>query len=150
MSVIEERLIFLDTNLKTRDEVFRFAAKSLQNAGRLKDVETAVKGFYEREDMFSTYMDNSVAIPHCKSDTITLASVAVIRNSFPVEWSSQDENAELFFLLVIPQEGNKEHLRILAQLAQALLDEELVTGIKTAKTAAEIFKLLEPINFINA
>lgn len=150
MPVIEKKFIFLDKDFKTRDEIFRFVADQFTEDGAAEDAEKVVEGFYSREKMVSTYMDRGICIPHCKSETIIDAKVAIVRNTVTVPWESEDETeqADLMFFLTIPERGERAHLRILSEIAQLLLDEVFVRQVREAKTAEEVMQVLEPVNQI--
>lgn len=147
MSVVCKEFIFLDTKFETRDEAFRSVALKLYEGGRIKETEEFVKGVYEREKLFSTYMGNNIAIPHCKSSVINEATVIIVRNSTPISWGDEDEIVNLLIILAIPGENaNRVHLRILADIAQSLLNGDFVNIIKTTNSKETIINEMKNIN----
>lgn len=150
MSVISKEFILLDTEFKSRDEAFKSVALKLQKAGRITDVNKFIEGVYEREKLFSTYMENSIAIPHCKIKEVKEATVIIIRNTKPLIWGEEEESVRIIILLAIPDENsNNIHLRILANIAQALLDIEFVNVIKSTDSTEVIINELKKINSFN-
>lgn len=150
MSVINKEFILLDTQFASRDDTFRDVASKLYNAGRITDINKFIEGIYEREKLFSTYMENNIAIPHCKIKEVKEATVIIIRNSKPLVWGEEEETVSIIILLAIPDENtNNVHLRILASIAQALLDNEFVNVIKNANDAEDIMKELKIINSLS-
>lgn len=150
MSVISKEFILLDTQFASRDDTFRDVASKLYNAGRITDINKFIEGIYEREKLFSTYMENNIAIPHCKIKEVKEATVIIIRNSKPLVWGEEEETVSIIILLAIPDENtNNVHLRILASIAQALLDNEFVNVIKNANDAEDIMKELKIINSLS-
>ena len=146
MSVINKEFILLDTAFESRDEAFKGVATKLCNAGRITDINKFVEGIYERENLMSTYMENSIAIPHCKIIEVKEATVVIIRNSKPLIWE-EDETVSIIILLAIPDENqNNIHLRILANIAQALLDKEFVNVIRNTNDSEVIINELKKIS----
>jgi PTS system fructose-specific IIC component len=77
--VFKKEYIFLDTDLKTQAETFKFIA---QKAVALKIVssETAlIQGFKKREAEGSTGFEDGFAIPHARIKEVKQAAVFVIR-----------------------------------------------------------------------
>lgn len=147
MSVICKEFILLDTNYKSRDEAFKDVASKLFEEGRITDTDKFVKGVYEREKLFSTYMGNNTAIPHCKSSTINEATVIILRNLTLLSWGDEEEKANLLFMLAIPEDNaNRVHLRILADIAQSLLNKNFVNIIKTTNSKETIINEMKNIN----
>lgn len=147
MSVICKEFILLDTEYASRDEAFKGAASKLYNAGRITDINKFIEGIYEREKLISTYMENSIAIPHCKIKEVKEATVVIIRNTKPLIWEEEEETVSIIIILAIPDENsNNIHLRILANIAQALLNKEFVNVIKNTNNAEAILDELKRIN----
>lgn len=146
IKVISKSMVFLDTEFGSQNELFKFLATELYNQNRSDSVEEVVKGFYLREEEFSTAVNDGIAIPHCRNHSIKEATVAVIRNKNFVEWSAEDEKCNLFFALMIPEENeNQMHIKILAKVAQLIMEDDFIEKIKTYSTE-EVFNELKPLN----
>jgi PTS system fructose-specific IIA component len=149
MSVISDEFILLNTKFTSRDEAFKGAALKLYNAGRITDINKFIEGIYEREKLFSTYMENGIAIPHCKIKEVKEATVVIIRNSKPLVWQNE-EIANIMIILAIPAENpDNIHLRILANIAQALLNKDFVDVIKNTNNAEAIIDKFRVINSVS-
>ena len=134
--ILDKRVIDLDMNAKTKDEVIRHLAGLLHEAGYIKDV-------YLRESEGITGIGGHVAIPHGKSDYVDKVGIAVGRTHDMVEWESYDgEPSQLFFLFAVPSdsEGAKDHLRLIAELAGKLGNDETMKKLQTAKTYEELLE----------
>lgn len=150
MNVINKEFILLDTIFENRDELFKGVGSKLYDAGRITNINKFVEGIYERENLFSTYMENSIAIPHCKIKEVNEATVIIIRNSKPIIWENDEETVSIIIILAIPDENSSNiHLRILANIAQALLDDKFVSVIKNTQETQDIINELEKINSLS-
>lgn len=146
MKVIDRDLIFVDTDFKTQRELFEFLAKQVSESKRGENPEKIVEGFYEREAEFSTAMGNDIAIPHCRNEHILQATVIVARNKIQIEWTD-DERAKLIFALLVPGSNeNQMHIRILAQVAQLIMEEDFINLVNEAKDGEKIYERLSVLN----
>ena len=141
--ILDKRVIDLDMNANTKDEVIRHLAGLLHEAGYVDDLEGYIKDVYLRESEGITGIGGHVAIPHGKSDYVDKVGIAVGRTHDMVEWESYDgEPSQLFFLFAVPSdsEGAKDHLRLIAELAGKLGNDETMKKLQTAKTYEELLE----------
>ena len=104
--ILDKRVIDLDMNAKTKDEVIRHLAGLLHEAGYVDDLEGYIKDVYLRESEGITGIGGHVAIPHGKSDYVDKVGIAVGRTHDMVEWESYDgEPSQLFFLFAVPSDS---------------------------------------------
>lgn len=139
--ILDKKVIDLDMTAKTKDEVIRHLAGLLKEAGYIEDLEGYVKDVYLREAEGITGIGSHVAIPHGKSDHVDHVGIAVGRTKDMIPWESYDgEPSHLFFLFAVPSdpEGAKDHLRLIAELAGKLGNEEVMEELQTAKSYDEL------------
>lgn len=146
MNVIDHNFIFIDTDFKTQKELFIFLAKQVFFSNRGNDLEKIVEGFYEREEEFSTAMDNYIAIPHCRNENILQATVIVVRNKTEIKWTDNEDVKLIFALLVPGSNENQMHIRILAQVAQLIMEEDFIELVNKAKDNDQIYRRLSVLN----
>jgi fructose PTS system EIIA component len=145
-NVVAEELIFINTTFNSQKDLFEFIAETAFRLSRTSDIRSVVDGFYHREGEYSTAMNDGIAIPHCRVESILDASVVIIRNSEKVIWT-EDEECDLFFALLVPESNlNQMHIRILAQVAQLLLEDEFVAQVRSASDPSQIFDLVKELN----
>lgn len=145
-SVVAEELIFINTIFNSQKDMFEFIAETAFRLDRTTDVKSVIDGFYHREGEYSTAMNDGIAIPHCRTESILDASIVIIRNSEKVLWT-EDEECDLFFALLVPDSNvNQMHIRILAQVAQLLLEDEFVAQVRSASDPSQIFDLVKELN----
>lgn len=139
-------LIYLDVDLNTKTEVIDFLVDKLYSAGKIKSKEDFLKAVYKREEESVTGLENGLAIPHGKSDTVNEAAFAVVRTKNVVtDYASlnPDNQVRLIFLLAIPNaEAGTTHLELLAELATRMADENYRKSLMKVTTADEMFHLL--------
>lgn len=134
--ILDKKVIDLNMTATTKDEVIRHLAGLLKEAGYIDDLEGYVKDVYLRESEGITGIGNHVAIPHGKSASVQNVGIAIGRTKDMVEWESYDgEPSQIFFLFAVPSdsEGAKEHLKLIAELAGKLGNDNTMAKLQTAK-----------------
>lgn len=145
--VIIKDLVFIDQELQTQNDVLEFIATKLYEIGRCSCVEDVIQGFYSRESEFSTAMNDGIAIPHCLNQTISDATVIVVRNKYNVLWTNGEDEVNLFFSLLIPKKNeNQIHIRILAKVAQLIMEDDFIKIVREATDIQTIYDKMSALN----
>lgn len=145
--VINESLIKLSVQAKTKEDVLKEIANIAFNAKRVESAEAYFNGMLERERTSTTGFGDGIAIPHAKIDAILKPAISVIKLKEPVEWEAMDENpVQLIIALAVPahQEGTI-HLQLLAKLSENLMEEEFTSSLLSARTKNEIYQIITSI-----
>jgi fructose-specific PTS system IIA-like component len=143
--LLEPDTVRLGSQSRTREEAIRELVDLLHLAGRVDDPDAVEAEVWTREDTGSTGVGFSVAIPHCVSPGVRANSIAVVRLSEPVDWSSADDRpVELIILIALRADAaREEHLRAIASLARRLMDEEFRGALFDAKDGSASVALLD-------
>jgi len=102
-----------------------------------------VAAMHLREESFSTYLGNGVALPHGTfevKDTVQDTGIVVLQYPDGVKWGAAGE-AHLVIGLAATGE---DHVNILSELAEVLQDEDLCKRLWKTDSAAEILEALSP------
>ncbi len=98
----------------------------------------------EREQLGSTGIGGGIAIPHGKLKTVESVTVGFGLSRAGVEYDSLDSKpVHIFFLLLTPENSTGGHLKVLAQISKLLKRDDFKQGLKSAKSAEDIFTLIE-------
>ncbi|MBK4145878.1 PTS fructose transporter subunit IIABC [Corynebacterium macginleyi] len=139
--LITTELVALDADFgDSVDTVITNLATLVHGTGRATEVSGLAQSAIEREAKAGTGVPGGVAIPHCRSETVTEPTLAFARLSRGVDFSGPDGDAQLVFLIAAPAEGGKTHLQILSKLARALVRKEFLEALRAASTEEEIVK----------
>ena len=139
--VLDERVIDLNMKAADKKEAITNLAGKLKNAGYIADVESYVKDIYLRESQGQTGIGHYVAIPHGKSDSVTQVGIAIGKMENEIEWETLDgEGVKLIFLFAVgnDNENAKTHLKLLAEVARNLGNDEAVEQLLSTKTVEDI------------
>ena len=147
--LITTELVALDADFgDSVDTVITNLATLVHGTGRATEVSGLAQSAIEREAKAGTGVPGGVAIPHCRSETVTEPTLAFARLSRGVDFSGPDGDAQLVFLIAAPAEGGKTHLQILSKLSRALVRKEFLEALRAASTEEEIVK--EILTVVNA
>lgn len=103
----------------------------------------AFDGLVYRERLGSTGLGNGIAIPHGRIEHLSATVGAFLRTESAIDFDAVDgKPVDLFFALFVPQEATDEHLAMLASLAEAFSNDELVGKLRMLTTAQNIHSLL--------
>ena len=112
------------------DQMSEFDGKELFNA------------LINREKLGSTGFGDGIAIPHCRLDSCTQVTGALIRLAKAVDFDAIDaQPVDLLFVLLVPLEATDEHLQILATLAGSFGQPEFRERLRKATDAEVMYKI---------
>lgn len=142
-SLLETNQIYLQQKLGFKDEVLTFIAEKAEALNIATDAEKVVNGLQKRESEGSTGMENGIAIPHVKSETIQQAKLMVVQLAEGIDWPAMDGKPTDFVIsILVPDGSSNEHLDILSALSRKLMNQEFVDQLKASPSEAEIKELL--------
>ncbi len=96
-----------------------------------------------REKLGSTGLGEGIAIPHCRMQELESIHVTMLKLEEGVEYEASDDKAVFFlFCLVVPEDANEDHLKLLASLAELLDNEQLRKSIQNSSNARELYQIL--------
>lgn len=134
--LITAELIRLDADLGgDKHAVIRSLATIVGEAGRAHDVDRVVADAYAREETSGTGLPGGIALPHCRTAGVDEPVLAFARLSPGVDFGAADGPAELVFLLVGTL-GDDRHLKLLTQLARALVKPAFTQALREAASPA--------------
>ncbi|NNU78569.1 PTS sugar transporter subunit IIA [Clostridium estertheticum] len=142
--LLNVNLIKLELTSKTKEDVIIEMATILDENGKLLDKDKYVKAVQDREKEFSTGIGMGIAIPHGKSSGVKEAALVFGRSVNGIDYQSMDDElANIFFLIAVPEESSDEHLKILSQISRKLMHKDLRESLMKAISPEEIITLLE-------
>lgn len=145
-NLIDESLIVLDSDCKTKIEVINKLVDLLDASGVLENRDEFFKVVMERETKSPTGLEEGLAIPHGKSTTVKNAKISAIRLKNKIsDWESvdKDNEVELAFLIAIPDsEKGSTHIEVLSNLTTLFMEDGFLEELKNAKTKKEFLNII--------
>jgi len=142
--LLTEEHIITDLACRDKDSVLRELVSVLTDPGASITEEVLFDVLAERERLGSTGIGNGVAIPHGKVKGIDRLLVSFGRSLHGIDFDSLDgKPANLFFVLLAPENSTGVHLKLLAKISKMLKEKEFRTGLMQASSGEDIFKLIK-------
>lgn len=144
MKLINEKLILLDEEFKSKNEVLKKLSTLTFDEGIAENRELFLEALESREQMGSTAMGYDIGLPHGKSKTVTRPGVIFIRLKKELLWDEdENEKVKLIFMLAIPEsEAGTTHINILRDLSIKLLDDDFRDILSKSNNKNEIMNLI--------
>ena len=145
-ALITTDLVALDVSPGSdKTAVIRLLAGKVAATGRATSTDGLYDDAMDRESKVATGLPGGIAIPHCRSEAVTEASLAFARLSPSVDFGAPDGPADLVFLIAAPAHGDADHLTLLTALARALVRPDFVASLRAASSDTEIVALVQDV-----
>ncbi len=141
--LINETRIQCGLELTSKKRLLETLAQLLANAQPRLDVATVFERLVERERLGSTGLGHGIGLPHARTKDVSSVIGAFVQLNQGVDYDATDgEVVDLAFALLVPDEANDEHLRLLAQLAGLFSDPTIREQLRGAESAAALLQVL--------
>ena len=147
MEILTKELVVFPLEAATKEEALSLLSDALLKEKRISSKETFLEDVLKREKDFTTGFGDGFAIPHGKSKSVLSPSIAVGKCPDAVEWEALDgKPVSLIFLLAVPEsQAGTTHLKILAKLAENLMDDEIREHLISLNTSEELYQYTSKI-----
>lgn len=130
-------VIFPAVTTKRKDDLLSEVAVRLASCYPEVDHNRLAAALLRREGLMSTALSDGVAVPHARLTGLTRTLAAFGRSPTGIDWDAQDgKPTRLFFVLVVPDEAQSPHLRLLAAASRLLHDAGCRTRLMQAPDEA--------------
>lgn len=140
--LLNEESIILDSHSHSKDEAIKEMVEKHYQCGHIQDQEVFYQAVLEREKSFTTGIGNFIAIPHAQSPTVLYPSLVAMISQEGIEFNTLDQKpVHLLFMIAVPQENQSQHLDILAQLCQILMEKDVVEKLIYSSSQKEFLDI---------
>ncbi|OBT17385.1 PTS mannitol transporter subunit IICBA [Vibrio sp. UCD-FRSSP16_10] len=133
--------IFLGLNLKTKEQAIKFAGEQLV---RLNNVSPEyIDGMLAREELVSTYLGESIAVPHGTIEAKKyVKSTGIVFCQFPegIQWGEEEDDIAKMVIGIAAQ--GDEHIQVITAITNSLDDEEAVELLKNTSNPQDVLNIL--------
>ena len=142
--LITTDLVTLDQDLGSeRQQVIRRLADQVAATGRATGADGLYADALAREEKTATGIPGGIAIPHCRSTSVTEPTLAMARLDPAVDFGAKDGPADLIFFIAAPDGADQEHLKLLSKLARSLIKKDFTAALRAAATPQDIVDLVQ-------
>ncbi len=144
LDFLDKDSIELDLKAKNKKEAIEELVDILKKKNAILDKDVTIESLMEREELGSTGVGQSIAIPHSKTKGVKelIAAFAVSKNG--VEFDALDgEPVYIFFLLLAPEGAAGLMLKALARVSNFLKNKYYRKKIMEAPNKEAILQIIE-------
>ena len=118
-----------------------------QLGGDAEQTDTLFHSLVARERLGSTGIGDGIAIPHCRLDGCDSIIGGLFTVQEPIDFHAFDKMpVKVLFVLLVPTDEVKEHLEVLAMLAQRFESQDYRNSLIAAKQNDDLYRMatIEP------
>ena len=135
--------ISLDLRGNDKEEILAEMVDLLAASGHIRDKEAVLKAVTDREKRMSTGMQNGIAIPHGKTDSVDCLVAALGIKREGIDFGALDgQPSTIFVMTVSPDSRTGPHIQFLAEVSRPLNDASVRAKILSAASREEVLRLL--------
>ena len=140
---IKVETINLNLESKNKNAVIRELYNNLKQTNLIKDEEQGLSDIFKREDMGSTGIGKRIALPHAKTKAVDelMITFGISKNGISYN-SVDDENVNIFFMFLCPENKTQEYLKVLARISRLIREDKFVNDLLKATSNQEILELI--------
>ena len=135
--------INLNLESKNKSAIIKELYNNLKKTNLIKDEELGLNDIFAREEMGSTGIGKKIALPHAKTKAVDelIATFGISRNGIDYE-SLDNENVNIFFMFLCPEEKTQEYLKVLARISRLIRDDKFIDKLLKAESNGEIIEII--------
>ncbi|WP_432729665.1 PTS mannitol transporter subunit IICBA [Klebsiella oxytoca] len=134
--------IFLGRKAATKEEAILFAGEQLVKGGYVEP--EYVQAMLDREKLTSTYLGESIAVPHGTIEAKDrVLKTGIVFCQYPEGVRFGEEEDEVARLVIGIAARNNEHIQVITSLTNALDDESVIECLAKTTSVEEVLTLLK-------
>lgn len=133
--------VFLGLTAQNKNEAIQFAGEQLVKLGNV--ALDYVQGMFQREELVSTYLGESIAVPHGTIEAKQhVQKTGIVFCQYPdgIQWG-EDEDDIAKMVIGIAAQGD-EHNMVLMAITNSLDDEEAIERLQNTTNPEDVLKIL--------
>lgn len=146
IELLKRDLIKVRSASSTKDEILNEISEMVSNMSSILSKEAIYSALLDREDLSSTGLGSSLAIPHCAFDKIDDFYVGLIVSD-PIDFDSFDgEPVQLIFFSIGSKTDQCHHISTLTSISKIAMNGDTLQTLMDSNSADEVFKILSQEN----
>jgi len=139
--LFKPELVKIVDSFGSKSECLDFMAAMLSESGCLSFPDRFLAAVKGREEIMSTGIGRSVAIPHARDLTVSCLRIAVCMMKQELDFNSVDSlPVRLVFMIAVPQSSNQDYMKILRALSEFLRRDENRETLLNALSEGDLYE----------
>ena len=143
--VISPLAVSTQLHAGTKKEIIEELINLLVTSGQLPMAkkQQVINDVFERESLMSTGLQDGIAFPHAKTDTVKQMLIAVGVKKEGINFDSLDQQpANIFMLTLSPKTAPQPYLHFIAEMTKFLSDKDTRQHILCASDNRQLYEIL--------
>ena len=144
LSLFKENYFIPDLKGTSKGSVLEALLAPLKKDHLLNQPDLLLETLKQRETLGSTGIGKQIAIPHCRTLTVSELLVVIGYSKKGVEWQATDKKpVRLFFLIIAPpQEKQNIYLPVLGKICELVRDNKLRKNLLKTDNYQDFIRLI--------
>lgn len=146
-SMLEKRLIFLDHQFNTYQEIIQFISDKFSESVYISSFEIK-EALMRRENLGTTFLGHNLALPHGylnKIDEIHIMFIR-LRDQMYVTYDNRQNKIKYVFAVLTSTKKAQTYLKVLSSIAQLVTTNSYV--LDNAKSATDLIEMMDSKEFL--
>ncbi|PKE30004.1 PTS mannitol transporter subunit IICBA [Rahnella sp. AA] len=138
---ISESNIFLGLQAATKEDAIRFAGEQLVKGGYVQ--AEYVEAMLAREQLTSTYLGESIAVPHGTieaKDRVLKTGIVFCQYPAGIRWGEDEDDSARLVVGIAAR--NNEHINVITKLTTALDEDGVIERLANTTSVEEVLTIL--------
>ncbi|RJT42831.1 PTS mannitol transporter subunit IICBA [Rahnella woolbedingensis] len=138
---LSESNIFLGLSAGTKEEAIRFAGEQLVKGGYVQ--AEYVEAMLAREQLTSTYLGESIAVPHGTieaKDRVLKTGIVFCQYPAGIRWGDDEDDRARLVVGIAAR--NNEHINVITKLTTALDEDGVIERLANTTSVEEVLSIL--------
>ena len=141
--VLSPDTVWVDLKADTKQGIIEEMVDRLVAAGKISDREAVLQAVLEREAKMSTGMQNGVAIPHGRTESVKSLVTAIGLNKNGVKFDSIDGSpCTIFIMNIYSAKRRGPHMQFLAEVSRLISQPAERDKLLACTTNNDIYELV--------
>ncbi|RHW50796.1 PTS fructose transporter subunit IIC [Lactobacillus bombicola] len=142
--ILAPESVIMSLKATNKEDAIQEMADLEVETGIVNNEADFIASIWARENESTTGIGDGIAMPHARNESINKARVLFAKSEQGIDYNSLDgQPVYLFFMIAAPAGADNTHLEALAKLSSLLINPDLVSALKKAKTPEEVIALFE-------
>ncbi|GAB2946404.1 PTS mannitol transporter subunit IICBA [Hafnia psychrotolerans] len=138
---LSEANIFLGQQATSKEQAIRFAGEQLVKGGYVQP--EYVEAMLDREQLTSTYLGESIAVPHGTieaKDRVLKTGIVFCQYPAGIRWGEEEDDSARLVIGIAAR--NNEHINVITKLTTALDEDGVIERLANTTSVEEVLSIL--------
>lgn len=138
---LSEANIFLGQQATSKEQAIRFAGEQLVKGGYVQP--EYVEAMLDREQLTSTYLGESIAVPHGTieaKDRVLKTGIVFCQYPAGIHWGEEEDDSARLVIGIAAR--NNEHINVITKLTTALDEDGVIERLANTTSVEEVLSIL--------